>query len=192
MRQQLNIDSPVHGYLWREEQRADGAVLSASSFRDLKIEGELAVRLIDTTGAPADWVVDYMPVVELHHGVFDGKVDERAAELVARNAIHAGVVAASDSARCRLGAVPLDVPMKVTVDGNVRESPVLRDLQIGSLRGPLATTSWLVEQLQAEGRTELEPGQLLLTATPGSLIPVAAGSSVRVAFDKLSVSCTVV
>jgi len=197
IRAALGIQESVHGFLWEGEQRASGAALRASQFRRLGIEGELALWLLSTEGPVDQWLVEYEPVVELHHFAFDGPpggVVSRAFELIARNAIHAGVVhAGGRSKRCRLSEVPLDAPITVTIDGRVVEQPVLRDLELAGLRGPVATVTWLVERLRREGNgEELRAGDLVLAATPGSLIPLDAGSRLSVEFMGLCSGCTVV
>ena len=90
IRQKLGINEAVHGDLWDREQLPDGSKLLAGSYRSLGIEGELCVHLVDTSGPVENWVVDYEPVIELHHYCFDGIPQERAYELVSRNCIHAG------------------------------------------------------------------------------------------------------
>ena len=34
-------------------------------------------------GAPPEWLVEYLPVIELHHAAFDGTPEQRAVELYA-------------------------------------------------------------------------------------------------------------
>ena len=160
----------------------------------------MGVRLLGPPeGPPAEWPIEYFPVIELHHARFDCEASVRAAELIAKNGIHAGVVRnAGASKRCALGDVPLDAPVQVSVDGEAREAPVLRDLVLDGAAGPLATVAWLHRRLAADGEA-LAEGMLLLTATPGSLHPVApapaercgACARVRVEFDGMSVECTV-
>eukprot|EP01079_Euglenida_sp_SAG-EU17-18_P002907 gene2907-3492_t len=200
VRQQIGLTHPVRGYLWACEQHANGARFTPSSFRSLAIEGELGLTLLSTEGPPSEWQVEYMPVIELHHASFDcPSSKDRAGELVARNCIHAGVVrCAQPGVRCRLSEVPLDTPMVVSVAGQQVEAPCLRDLVIGGLRGPLATVSWLHSELPtAAGPARsmcldgLFCGDFLLTATPGSLVPVPPGAQVDVQFGDLSVSCSV-
>jgi len=107
VRANLGISEAVHGCLWDTEQYRHGSVLRASQFYRgrLGVEGELGVWVVSTTSGkggeekpsasvlpPAEWLVEYEPIIELHHYAFDGEPKERAFELIARNAIHAGVV----------------------------------------------------------------------------------------------------
>ena len=174
------------------EQHASGSSLSLGSFHGLAIEGELAVKLLSTEGPdPAAWHVAYTPVVELHHGTFDGPATTRAAELIARNCIHAGVVATWEGApECALSAVPLEVPLQVSIDGDEVEAPVLAALCLEGATGPLATVSWLAKRLKRHGR-ELKAGQIVLTATPGDLIPIQKPAQLSVTFAGRTSSCSV-
>jgi hypothetical protein len=106
------------------------------------------------------------------------------------------------TARCRLGDIPLDVPINVTISGGEAkagdgpwqagwfEAAELGSLVIGGCPGPLGTISWLHQQLGAElgadgdgggggggggggdARALLGVGTRVLTATPGSLVRV--------------------
>ena len=86
---QFGLNQPVRAYLWEGERREDGAALPAAAFRNLAIEGELGVWVVDSSAASVlDWEVEWGPVVELHHYVWDGDPPS-SVELVARNAIQA-------------------------------------------------------------------------------------------------------
>jgi 2-keto-4-pentenoate hydratase len=193
IRASLGIKESVHGYLWAGEQVENGAVLSEAQFRRLGIEGELGIWLLSTTGEPGEWVVEYEPIIELHHFEFDGVPEERAFELIARNAIHAGVVHGNGKKRCLLREIPLQEPITVTIDGKVVEAPVLQELELVGLCGPLATITWLQQRLLQEGNgEELKEGDFILAATPGGLIPLDAGSELHVDFMGLRSTCSVV
>ena len=64
----------MRGYIWEGERRVSGASVDWAAFRNLAIEGEVAVYIVDSSPPDIqDWVVDWAPVIELHHFVFDGK-----------------------------------------------------------------------------------------------------------------------
>ena len=118
---QFGLAQPVRSYLWQGERRQHGAALDASAFRALAVEGELAVYVLDASAADAlDWEVEWAPVVELHHYVWDGDPPS-SVELVARNAIQAGVVEAAASARRRgrLRDVPSAGVCTIRINGEV-------------------------------------------------------------------------
>ena len=189
IRAQLGIAESVFGRLWSSEQRQaandDGGHdilrLDANDFAGLAIEGELAVTLVDASPelATEDWLVEYAPIIELHHSnMYCPSSGDRAAELIARNGIHAGVVRAATGEgtvagrRCRLGEISLDEPIRVRMTGQgLVEAPVLANLRLGSepvpvmrtdrppaaaaaapaiAAGPVATIDWLRRRLEAE------------------------------------------
>lgn len=106
----------------------------------------------------------------------------------------AGVVHSNRARRCQLGELPLEEPIVVIVNGEVVETAFLTELVLSGIpgTGPLATVSWLAERLECDGNgEELDVGQMILTATPGSLIPLTAGSMVDVRFAGLTSKCSV-
>ena len=91
------LPHPVFGRLWSTEQHSNNATLAIGDFANVAIEGEFAVTLrdnvepdnasVDTVAATVEQV---FTVIELHNLVF--RSVERDPELIANNAIHAGVV----------------------------------------------------------------------------------------------------
>ena len=73
-------------------------------------------------------------------GKLDGNRHAKAAEIVARNCIHAGVVHSGQSKRCKLKDIPLRTPIQVKIGGDVRESPVLLDLVLEGKKGRYTCT----------------------------------------------------
>ena len=70
--------------------------------------GELCLELFHVEGAVEDWLCVYAPAIELHHVYRNCARPQRAAEIVAKNALHAGVVCGVGwSKPTRLGDVPL-------------------------------------------------------------------------------------
>ena len=122
----------------------------------------------------------WFPVIELHNHVFRA-AKPTSQELVAGNAMHAGLVAAF-SAWHPAGAETLLPPEKwwgaeiqVAIDG---ESTAPKP--VGEVRnGPLGSLRWLVSAL-AMTDENLRAGDLALIGSPGQLIPVPADSVVTV------------
>ena len=89
------------------------------------------------------------------------------------------------------GDVPLDVELKVTIDGVLRDVATLGGLDVGGARGVAGTVRWLADALAADG-AGLRPGSRVLAATPGALIPLAAADkAVVVSFGSQVVSMAV-
>jgi 2-keto-4-pentenoate hydratase len=101
---QLGLSEPVHANLWESERRLSGCTLARNQFLNLAIEAEFAatlgksLSLEDPSTAEILAALDRVfPVIELHHYFFArGKPGRQ--ELIASNALHAGVVAPSSKA----------------------------------------------------------------------------------------------
>ena len=176
IRRQLGIDHPVFGHVFRHEIRASPAILSTSEFSRPGIEGEFAVELkeairhpSDLRNAPGRFVGEVYPVIELHNYLFRAP-EPSAAELIANNALHAGVVVPAEKTSF-LGERSIEI--RVSIDNGIDAKAVV---------DPLATLPELVSRLDAYG---IQParGDLLLTGSPLPLYTVGPG-------DKATVTCT--
>ncbi len=178
IRAQLGIDHCVTGRLYDSERHSSGATLSRSQYANLAIEGELAVELSheptesDFSGVSVPTCVTRVtPVIELHHHVLRGQRPS-AGELIAHNAIHAGFVAGC-------GIPPEDAlgdpSLAIFADGRMLEEcegPTLIQTIRSSLR-------WLMEIVRERG-DKLSAGQIILTGSIPSLIPIGADCRIRV------------
>ncbi len=178
IRKQLGIDHCVTGRLYDTEQHLSGATLSRSSFDHLSIEGELAVELSRTPVAQdfegdaiPGCVSRVFPVIELHNHVLRGE-SPTAGELIANNAIHAGVVAGT-------GILPTDTDsepvLRIFEDKQLVEECGGAEL-IQTIRTSL---EWLSGILNDRG-DELCAGHIVLTGSIPPLIPVRSNCSIRV------------
>ncbi|MEO2034744.1 MAG: fumarylacetoacetate hydrolase family protein [Planctomycetaceae bacterium] len=183
IRAQLGIDHCVIGRLYDSEQHPSDAVLSREGFANLAIEGELAVELarepnekdFSQDEIPA-CVARVFPVIELHNHVMRG-VPPSAGELIANNAIHAGFVAGG-------GVSPRDVcsdgsletsSLSIFADGRLLDECAGTDL-IQTIHTSL---KWLATALRDRG-DRLNAGQVVLTGSIPSLIPIANDCGIRV------------
>jgi 2-keto-4-pentenoate hydratase len=163
---QFGMRGPVSGHLWRDELRQSGGWVSARRFTNLAVEAEVAALLGDDGAVAA-----LFPVVELHDYVFRGE-PPTLAELVANNAIHAGVVLPADPGRAG-PTLPEDGRLELLVDGEVVDSGE----PFAMAGGAVASLDWLRAHLAAMGAA-LPPRALVLLGTPLRLVPVAAGARV--------------
>ncbi len=171
IRKTFGMDGPVRGLIFDSEIHPSGVSLSHARFASLAVEGEIAVR-IGPRGEP-DQV---LPVIELHHYVFRSD-PPTLQELVANNAIHAGVVLPADS-RPWIG----DPPGTIRIHRNGRlldEGPAS-----GVPGGPTGSLAWLDEHLRNHDR-RLEPGQLVLTGTPLGIHAVDPGDEILVTTEAI-------
>ena len=180
VRRQLGTEHAVFGHLFASEIRASPADLSAEEFCCLAIEGELALILdadIDDVEefreGPAQFVREIFPVIELHHYIFRG-ASPSAAEIVANNALQAGIVMPVDRKPAETGE-PLEVTVKIS--DRIDETAAVN---------PLETVHELATRLAAFG-SEPRAGEILLTGSPLPLYPVGRGDRIRVECDGVAV-----
>jgi 2-keto-4-pentenoate hydratase len=186
MQNQLGIDRPVFGHIWQSELHASGSVVDAANFDGLAIEGEFAVRLADDVPSAA-WLQDNLGVIasgfvviELHNNVFHDLPANRAVELIANNAIHAGVVLPVEETPLHCDHGLPHAVLRVRHNGEF-----LGEGTWGSLEGgPLAGLFSLAAHLEQQGR-RLQRGQIVLTGSPLPLWPVAAGDRIEVRSEQL-------
>jgi 2-keto-4-pentenoate hydratase len=181
MQYQLGLDRPVFGHVWGSEQHASGCVLGMQSFDGLAVEGEFAVRLAADVPS-AEWFLHHpevliagFVVIELHNYVFRGSAANRAAELIANNAIHAGVVLPVEETPLRHADALLGAALRVLRGGELLGEATGRQLD----DGPVSGIARLVEHLAQHGR-RLRRGQLVLTGSPLPLWRVTIGDCIEV------------
>lgn len=184
MQRQLGLDRPVFGHVWESEIHPTGVVLDPGRFARLAIEGELAVRMAADVPS-VEWLIrnraraiaSAFIVIELHNYLFRGDASEAAVELIANNAIHAGVVLPMEETGVKDPELLLDEPVRVVRNGALLGEGHGRDLE----EGPWGSVVRLAEHLARRGRI-LRQGHLVLTGSPLPLWPVEAG-------DRIEVSC---
>ncbi len=171
IRRQLGVEHPVFGHVFLSEVHLSPVCLDHASFCSPAIEGEIAVTLrkdIESLehlrAAPERYVRDMFPVIELHNYFFRG-AEPSAAELIANNALHAGIVRATGT-----GAIGAGKAVRVQINGETHESKAY---------DPCATLWELASRLAVHGIKPCK-GDLLLTGSPLPLYAVSPGDSVTV------------
>jgi 2-keto-4-pentenoate hydratase len=173
------LSHPVWGRLWSTEQYTDGARLSKDNFANVAIEGEFAVTLshnIDPGNVSSATIIESVeqvfPVIELHNLAFRG-ADPKGHELIANNAIHAGIVRGQG---CTKPDTSAETDLSITFDGRMVD-------EWKKIRWPsdiLQAVGWLTERLAGHG-LRLRRGETLLTGALGPPIPVCDVHHVKVA-----------
>ena len=164
---QLGAPGPVSGHLWRDELRPSGAWVAASRFTNLAVEAEVGA-VLDDAGA----VARVFPVIELHDFVLRGS-PPTLAEVIANNAVHAGVVLPRDVSPAP-SALPADAWLELEVDGVVVDGGA----PFAMSGGVEASLSWLRAHLSAMG-AHLPPRSLVLLGTPLQIVAVGPGAQLR-------------
>ncbi|MCP5114559.1 MAG: hypothetical protein GY953_27340 [bacterium] len=175
VRRQMGIVHPVFGHVFAGEIHPSGAALDSSRFDHLHIEGEFALRLARNFDPAAarieEFVAAVFPVIELHNYVIRGG-EPSAAELVANNAVHAGIV---------IGNQP-----SLQSDFLARGISVWRNREeLGAAKvDVLATLRALADRLAAYG-IELIKDDIVLTGSPLPLYGAAPGDEFEVQAETL-------
>lgn len=184
VQQQFGLRQPVRARILDREVRPDGAVLPWDSFVDPAVEAEFILRVgttIDptrTSDADLFAALDGIaPAIELHHyRFFHG--EPSSAELIASNAIHAGVVIGTF-------VTPPDAleleGVGCWVNGDLVASALAAEI-LGA--GPLASLRWLVAELARLGE-RVEAGQYVLPGSAVPLVRVEPGDRVEARFTRL-------
>ena len=171
---QLGISEPIFGHLFASEAHRSGIALDAQSFDGLAIEGEFAFRLEEGSIGAA------FAVIELHNYVLRAPRARRAEELIANNAMQAGVVLPAGEPSCNEPDDLLAETISV-----IRNSSVLGASHGRALPGgPIASITWLASRLRDFGRS-LHRDQIVLTGSPLPLYPVTPGDRIEVTCSRL-------
>jgi 2-keto-4-pentenoate hydratase len=163
MQKQLGLDRPVFGHVFASELHSNHATLDHRQYAGLAIEGEFAMRL---GPAPA-----LFPVIELHNYRFRNS-PHTAQELIANNAIHAGVVLPAPEVFANALANP---EIEVRINGESL-GKCTADALPG---GPFESLRLLEEHLAIHSQT-LRPGQIVLTGSPLPLFRAKPGDRIDV------------
>ena len=94
----MGFNQPAWGTLWKSELYESGVVLNKKDYSNPAMEAEFGVKLnrdIDPKLVSFDYILESIksiyPLIEIHNLVFNGE-EPYGAELLANNALHAGVI----------------------------------------------------------------------------------------------------
>lgn len=184
----LGIFQPIFGRLYAGQCWNSGMTLPLNEFDGLAVEGELAV----TLNQPINEIIDQelelsgviqavFPVIELHTYPFERP--PTAAEMIARNAIHAGFVYDKNT-ECS-NQFPDQITIKIDeievacVSGAVNYETVLHSLR------------WLAMTLKKKGLKTVA-NQIVLCGSAAPLFPLRQGGDIEVTTDTdIKVECSI-
>ena len=191
IRTQLGIDHCVTGRLYDTEQHTSGTELSRSEFASLAVEGELAVELSHaphekdfSAGRIPACVARVFPVIELHNHVMRGE-QPSAGELIANNAIHAGFVAGGSVSAHEVGDERSLDTAALSIFADDRLIDECAGLAL--VETVNASLRWLTEVVRDRG-DRLSSGQIILTGSIPSLIPITESCRIQVDARRSAVS----
>ena len=166
----MGFTKPAWGRLWKNELYLDGVTLDKRNFANPAMEAEFGIVLnrdLTPELVNLDYILDSIetihPIIEIHNLVFNGD-PPFGAELLANNAIHAGVV--------------MGKPTKANIKSEITDLKLLFDNEIidtwSDKKWPhdmLSEVEWLVKEQDKIGNI-LKKGNLILTGAYGLPIPI--------------------
>jgi 2-keto-4-pentenoate hydratase len=193
VQRQMGLNRPVFGHLFATEIYRSGTTIDSGAFDCLAIEAEFAARIaVDIPDAswlrehPDRSIAAFFPVIELHNNVFRGAT-RTSQELIANNALHAGVVLPPREGSLRdpaeLSGEPISVFRNTELLGTTTGATVPG--------GPFFSLLKVAEHLAMFG-SRLKPNQIVLTGSPLPLYPARPGDHVQVRCSRLAAVDTTV
>ena len=166
----MGFTKPAWGRLWKNELYLDGVTLDKRNFANPAMEAEFGIVLnrdLTPKLVNLDYILDSIetihPIIEIHNLVFNGD-PPFGAELLANNAIHAGIV--------------MGKPTKANIKSEITDLKLIFDNEIidtwSDKKWPhdmLSEVEWLVKEQDKIGNI-LKKGNLILTGAYGLPIPI--------------------
>jgi 2-keto-4-pentenoate hydratase len=166
----MGFTQPACGYLWKSELYASGVKLIKKDYTNPAMEAEFGVILnrdIKPELASFDYILQSIegiyPLIEIHNLVFYGN-EPYGAELLANNAIHAGVVLGLET---KLPIEKIETDLKLIYDNEIVDTWVDKRWPVDML----SEVNWLVNEL-AKNNNYLKKDDLILTGAYGFPVPI--------------------
>ena len=174
----MGFMQPAYGRLWKSELHADGVNLNKKDYANPAMEAEFGIKLnrdLNPDLISSDYIMDSIeaiyPLIEIHNLVFYGN-EPHGAELLANNAIHAGIVLGSENKFLKIN---ITTDLKLIYDketiGAWSDKKCPYDM--------LSEVQWLVEE-QTKINNVLKKGNLILTGAFGYPIPINSKKLIEV------------
>ena len=166
----MGFTQPAWGTLWKNELHANGVKLNKKDYSNPAMEAEFGIILsrdLQSENISFEYMLNSIdsiyPLIEIHNLVFHGDAPH-GAELLANNAIHAGVVLGPKS---NLPNVNQITDLKLIYDNEVIDSWSGKKWPYDML----SEVIWLVNE-QAKIGNILKKGELILTGAYGFPVPI--------------------
>ena len=166
----MGFTQPACGYLWKSELYQSGVTLNKKDYTNPAMEAEFGIILnrdIKPEVASFDYILQSIegiyPLIEIHNLIFYGN-EPYGAELLANNAIHAGVVLGPET---KLPIDKIETNLKLIYDNEIIDTWVNKKWP----HDMLSEIEWLVKEL-AKNRIYLKKGDLILTGAYGFPVPI--------------------
>ena len=166
----MGFTQPAFGYLWKSELYASGIELNKIDYTNPAMEAEFGVILnrdINPELSSFDYILESIegiyPLIEIHNLIFYGN-EPHGAELLANNAIHAGVVLGS---KTKLPLDKTETDLKLIYDKEVMDTWTNKIWP----NDMLSELERLVRE-RAKNDNYLKKGDLILTGAYGFPVPI--------------------
>ena len=166
----MGFTQPACGYLWKSELYQSGVTLNKKDYTNPAMEAEFGVILnrdIKAKLSSFDYILQSIegiyPLIEIHNLVFHGN-EPYGPELLANNAIHAGLVLGSEA---KLPIDKMETDLKLIYDNKIIDTWNNKMWPVDML----SELNWLIKE-QAKNNNYLKKGDLILTGAYGFPIPI--------------------
>ena len=174
----MGFIQPAWGTLWKSELYNSGVTLYKKDYSNPAMEAEFGVTLnrdIDPKLLSFDYLLESIesiyPLIEIHNLVFNGD-EPYGAELLANNALHAGVILGPET---KLGNNNKITDLNLIYDDKIVDSWADKKWPYDML----SEVGWLVKA-QAKINNILKKNDLILTGAYGFPVPINNKTSVKV------------
>ena len=166
----MGFNQPAWGRLWKNELHSNGSILKKINYANPAMEAEFGIILnrdINPNSASLKHILESIetihPIIEIHNLVYNGE-PPHGAELLANNAIHAGVV--------------IGDPIKEKMSLHITDLQLIFDNEVidtwSDKKWPndmLSELEWLIREQSKIGNI-LKKGNLILTGAYGFPVPI--------------------
>ena len=166
----MGFTQPAWGCLWNSELHSNKAILDKKNYSNPAMEAEFGIILsrdLKPELSSFDYILNSIegiyPLIEIHNLVFHGS-EPYGAELLANNAIHAGVILGSET---KFTKNKIETDLKLIYDKEVIDKWTKKVWPIDML----SEVDWLVKE-QAKVNNILKKGNLILTGAYGFPVPI--------------------
>ena len=174
----MGFNQPASGYLWNTELHKSKAKLNKKDFTNPAMEAEFGVILnrdIKPDLASFDYILQSIegvyPLIEIHNLVFYGS-EPYGAELLANNAIHAGIVIGP---KTKLPSEKVETDLKLIYDKEIIDTWTNKIWP----NDILSEIEWLIKE-QDKRNNYLKKGDLILTGAYGFPVPINEKKLIKV------------
>ena len=166
----MGFNQPACGYLWKSELYKSRKILNKKDFTNPAMEAEFGVILnrdIKPEFSSFDYILESIqgiyPLIEIHNLIFYGE-EPFGAELLANNAIHAGIILGEEN---KVPENKIETDLKLIYDRKIIDTWTDKIWPFDML----SEIEWLVKELD-KNNNFLKKGNLILTGAYGFPVPI--------------------